>query len=149
MRGLLSEADSENELAFVLAHELGYFRGRDHLRGMVRAAAFTLLSATIGTATCIGAPNGLALTQRLTQSGFKRAQESAADELALDLVHEEYGHLAGVFDFFRRDTAGGIGPQWLSTHPSSDDRMERLETLARRRGWGLEGAKRPPVGINQ
>jgi beta-barrel assembly-enhancing protease len=148
-RGLLTQAESENELAFVLAHELGHFEKRDHLRGMGRATAFTLLSATIGAATGIGVPNGLALTQRLTQSGFNRAQESAADEFALDLVHREYGHLAGAFDFFGRDTAGGVGPMWLSTHPSSDDRIERLESLARQRGWSLEGAKRLPIRLNQ
>lgn len=151
-RGLLTRAESENELAFVLAHELGHFQGRDHLRGMGRAAAFTLLSATLGAATGIGAPNGLALAERLTQSGFNRAQESAADEFALDLVHAEYGHLAGAFDFFGRDTAVGTGSaavSWLSTHPSSGDRIERLEALARQRGWSLEGTKRPAVHINQ
>lgn len=148
-RGLLMQAESENELAFVLAHELGHFRGRDHLRGMGRAAAFTLLSATIGAASGIGAPNGLALTQHLTQSGFNRAQESAADEFALDLVYREYGHLAGAFDFFSRDAVGGGGPMWLSTHPSSDNRIESLETIARKRGWSLAGAKRPPVRLNQ
>ena len=35
-RGLLDNVESENELAFVLAHELGHFRNRDHLRGSVR-----------------------------------------------------------------------------------------------------------------
>jgi len=94
----------------------------------------------------------LTLAQSLTQSGFNRAQESAADEFALDLVHREYGHLGGAFDFFRKDTAGGGGRMavsWLSTHPSSDDRIERLENLARQRGWGLDGAKRPAVRLNQ
>jgi len=151
-RGLLAEAESENELAFVLAHELGHFHGRDHLRGMGRAAAFTLLSATLGAATGIGAPNGLALAERLTQSGFSRAQDSAADEFALGLVYAEYGHLAGAFDFFGRDTAGGTGStavSWLSTHPSSEDRIEKLESLARQRGWSLEGVKSPSVPLNQ
>lgn len=151
-RGLIAEAESENELAFVLAHELGHFHGRDHLRGMGRAAAFTLLSATLGAATGVGAPNALGLAQQLAQSGFNRAQESAADEFALGLVYAEYGHLAGAFDFFRRDGAdpdGHAGVPWISTHPSSDDRIERLEALARERGWSLEGAKRPAIRINQ
>lgn len=151
-RGLLAQAESENELAFVLAHELGHVQGRDHLRGLGRAAAFTLLSATLGAATGMGAPNELALAQRLTQSGFSRAQESAADEFALGLVRAEYGHLAGAFDFFGRDSSGGIGPgavSWLSTHPSPGDRIDMLETLARQRGWSLEGPKRPPLQINQ
>ena len=151
-RGLIEQSESENELAFVLAHELGHFHGRDHLRGIGRAAAFTLLSATLGAAVGMGVPDGLTLAQSLTQSGFNRAQESAADEFALDLVHREYGHLGGAFDFFRKDTAGGGGRMavsWLSTHPSSDDRIERLENLARQRGWSLDGTKGPAVRLNQ
>ena len=32
--GLLDKVNSENELAFVLAHEMGHYMHRDHLRGM-------------------------------------------------------------------------------------------------------------------
>jgi Zn-dependent protease with chaperone function len=59
-RGLIEQSESENELAFVLAHELGHFHGRDHLRGIGRAAAFTLLSATLGAAAGMGVPDGAA-----------------------------------------------------------------------------------------
>ncbi|NOQ42039.1 MAG: M48 family metalloprotease, partial [Desulfuromusa sp.] len=45
--GLLELMESENELAMVLAHELGHFAHRDHLRGLGRglgvAVAATLL----------------------------------------------------------------------------------------------------------
>ncbi|MCK7469774.1 MAG: M48 family metalloprotease [Desulfomicrobium escambiense] len=35
--GLLNTVTSENELAFILAHEMGHFQHRDHLRGAGRA----------------------------------------------------------------------------------------------------------------
>ncbi len=41
--GLLEKMTSENELAFVLAHELGHYDHRDHLRGLGRAALGTTL----------------------------------------------------------------------------------------------------------
>ena len=40
--GLLAEMTSENELAFVLAHELGHYANRDHLRGLGRALVLML-----------------------------------------------------------------------------------------------------------
>jgi Zn-dependent protease with chaperone function len=49
-RGLIDAVDSENELAFVLAHEIGHFRNRDHLRQLGRGFAFGLvLLAVAGT----------------------------------------------------------------------------------------------------
>ena len=38
---LLDSVQSENGLAFVLAHELSHFQNRDHLRGMGRSIVFT------------------------------------------------------------------------------------------------------------
>ncbi len=41
-RGLLDSVESENELAFVLGHEIGHFRNRDHLRGLGRGLIVSL-----------------------------------------------------------------------------------------------------------
>jgi Zn-dependent protease with chaperone function len=150
-RGLLEQAESENELAFVLAHELGHFRGRDHLAAIGRASAFALLRIGVSSLTGMGVPQGLGWAELLTTSGFSRAQESNADEFALGLVHAEYGHLGGAFDFFRRDSGDAVGKDlvgWISTHPISDDRVATLEELGRSRGWSLSGTNRPAIQSN-
>ena len=41
-QGLLDEVESENELAFVLGHELGHYRNRDHLRALGRGIVLAL-----------------------------------------------------------------------------------------------------------
>ena len=41
--GLISGVESENELAFVLGHELGHFRNRDHLRSLGRGALMRMV----------------------------------------------------------------------------------------------------------
>ena len=43
--GLLDQVESENELAFVLGHEIGHFRNRDHLRALGRIAVLSMVFA--------------------------------------------------------------------------------------------------------
>lgn len=145
--GLLARTGSENELAFVLAHEIGHFRDRDHLRNLGRAALVGLALAAAG----IGEPTAVAVSQPfvvLAGRGFDRSQEREADRFALGLVAAEYGHAAGAADFFRRQPDAEAGAVtrvagWVSTHPVSADRIADLEAEARARGLALEGPTTP------
>jgi len=145
--GLLDQATSENELAFVIGHELGHYRGRDHLRGLGRGVALGLVFAALGVADA-GAAGGFAtLAGELTSRGFDREQESEADDFGLSLVHAEYGHVAGAGDFFRRlpqqETAVERLAGYLSTHPLSSERIDEMLELASARGWPLTGLLTP------
>ena len=92
--GLLKKAASENELAFVIAHEMGHYAHRDHLRGVGRAVVFiTISTALFGTDGNIS--NMLAQALNITELSFSRKQESRADEFALELLNCAYGKNAG------------------------------------------------------
>jgi len=136
---LLAGVRSENELAFVLAHELGHVAGRDPLRALGRGLLVSLVMAAIGGAE---EARVAASAAELGERTYSREQESAADRFALGLVAAEYGHVAGATDFFRRvaDDAGG---GWLATHPASADRVAELERLAAEQGWPLAGERTP------
>jgi predicted Zn-dependent protease len=144
--GLLEGARSENELAFVLAHELGHLAGRDPLRALGRGLLVSLVVSALGGA------EGASLAASAAELGertFSREQESAADRFALTLVAEEYGHVAGAADFFRRlPDAGERGAaaeaaSWLATHPLSAARVDELERLAADHGWPTAGELTP------
>ena len=45
--GLLEKVESENELAFIIGHELGHFRNRDHIRGLGRGLAIGILITAV------------------------------------------------------------------------------------------------------
>jgi Zn-dependent protease with chaperone function len=146
--GLLEQAGSENELAFVLGHELGHFHRRDHLRGLGRGLALGLVIAGLGGSGAGSAVQLADLAARLAQRGFDREQESDADRFGLQLVAAEYGHVAGADDFFARLAgargAGGQGfAHYLSTHPLHADRVATLRRVAAREGWPTRGALRP------
>jgi Zn-dependent protease with chaperone function len=142
--GLLESVTSENELAFVLAHEIGHFRNRDHLRGLGRAVAYGLVVGIFGVGGAGGAAELAGTAGRFTEAGFSREQESDADDFALGLVHAEYGHVGGAPTFFERlpKPDGAVERElagYLSTHPLSEERIEALRELARTRGWAATG----------
>jgi Zn-dependent protease with chaperone function len=135
--GLLAEMASENELAFVLAHELGHYANRDHLRGMGRAlvlmtASTLLLGADNSINSMIG--QGMALTEL----SFSRKQERQADEFALETLYCHYGHVADATSFFSKipeDGDPGRFGHYFASHPENRRRISHLEDLAQARGY--------------
>jgi Zn-dependent protease with chaperone function len=149
-QGLLDTAQSENELAFVLGHELGHFAARDHLRAIGRGL---ILSFVMRAALGVGAGQAAvpALASELASRGFARDQERDADAFALRLLAREYGHVAGADAFFRHlpDAKAGLADRssaWLSTHPVSEERIAALAALAAREHMPATGPLRPLPG---
>jgi predicted Zn-dependent protease len=144
--GLIDQLDSENELAFVLLHEMGHFANRDHLRGLGRALVLSVLSAAI-----LGPDNPIAGILsgglRLTELHFSREQEIAADEYAVQALHCAYGHVAGADGFFGELKKGeGRADRmtaYLRTHPLSGDRVEHIAEYARENGYLAEARQSP------
>jgi len=137
-QGLLDSLDNEIEFAFVLGHELGHFRNRDHLRGLGRA-----LGVAIAYAVIFGGEMGQDslgnVFQFVLSRGYSRRQERRADEFGIELVYRTYGRTDGVDRLFRILRKERFAPAWaymLATHPSPNDRIRELEEHARRLGAG-------------
>jgi Zn-dependent protease with chaperone function len=145
-RGLLLELQSENELAFVLGHELGHFHSRDHLRGLGRVILYQLTASAL-FGFHVTAPDVTAFLGSMTARGFDRSQERAADRFGLNLVQAEYGHVAGSGRFFERLASHASEldelAAYVSTHPASSDRLEDLDDYAAEQGWERDGELDP------
>ena len=135
--GLLAEMASENELAFVLAHELGHYAHRDHLRGLGRV--LVLMTATT---VLLGADNSLSgmigNSMTLTELSFSRRQETQADEFALEALFCHYGHVSGATAFFGKiphDSDPGRFGHYFASHPENRRRIRHLEELGQRRNY--------------
>jgi len=143
--GLLDKVDSENELAFVLAHEMGHFAHRDHLRGMGRAFVFITISTLLfGTDSNIS--KMLVHGLNITEMSFSRKQEARADEFALETLHCDYGHVAGATDFFEKISKEGDPGKfghYFASHPENRKRISHLENIIRSREFKL--GKRKPL----
>ncbi|MEN8218455.1 MAG: M48 family metallopeptidase [Pseudomonadota bacterium] len=146
---LLETVKSENELALVLAHELGHFQARDPLKSLGRSLVFVAISAIIGISESGGLPQIIPLTSQLTNLSYSRKQESAADIYALSRVVSRYGHGGHSLDFFKRlETEEEQGrllkmSEYFSTHPLSGARVDDLNQEAAEKGWSMEGDVTP------
>ncbi|GAB4198245.1 MAG: hypothetical protein Fur006_47760 [Coleofasciculaceae cyanobacterium] len=125
--GLVSQAESENELMMVLGHELGHFAHRDHLRGLGRSLLVQIVIAMFIGDTGWLQSAAVSSIETVTRSQFSQSQERKADEYGLILLQKTYGHVAGATDFFARmSRQKGANVAFLSTHPAPGKRVNEL-----------------------
>lgn len=149
-RGLLERVPDENVLAMVIAHEIGHVKHRHPITSLGRVVAIgavvSLVSASAGD-QIVGSVLGN--SGMLTLLTFSRTQEEEADETAVAALVQSYGHAGGATDTFVMLAAvsGERGraepPKFLSTHPLSRERVERLARIVERSGWQRDGGRTP------
>ncbi len=129
-RGILADMPHENALVTVLAHEVAHVKHRDPVVALGRGVA---VMAALGALSGFGdggvVANQLGNAGLLTTLTFNRDQERAADEEALRTLERWYGYTAGAADLFRvleRAAAGHEPPEFMSTHPATDERIARM-----------------------
>ncbi|MBD8533313.1 MULTISPECIES: M48 family metallopeptidase [unclassified Massilia] len=136
--GLLTHVQSENGLAFVLAHELAHLAHRDHLRALGRGVVLYGLAALIGGDGSALA-GVLAPVQQFGTTSYSRARESAADALALRVLACRYGHVGGATEFFEalraRDDDALPGSHYFMSHPAMGARIDAIHAAARKAGY--------------
>ena len=136
---LLDIMESENELSFVLGHEIGHFKNKDHLRGLGRGLVFAAISAILlPPDSSVGRLIGK--TVQITESGFSREQESEADAFGLQAIDCAYGHVNGASHFFKhmpRDLDPGHLGHYFSSHPENEKRIKTLLDLSEKKGYAI------------
>ena len=143
---LLNKINSENELAFVLFHEMGHFANRDHLRGIGRSLVFIVITSLL-----LGPDNQLVnlMVQgiQLGENKFSREQEIAADEFALRNLNCFYGDVMGAADFFNKladtEEPAGFFEKYYLTHPDSKQRAAHMEDYRKANDFTANGPLLP------
>ena len=149
--GLLDQMSSENELVFVLGHELGHFKNRDHFRSLGRGLVLWVMSLfLLGPDNDVG--EFLFSALGVAERTHSREQESAADEYALEVLNCHYGHVGGSTKFFEHLRDKNQTPEILkyySTHPSDQKRIDDLNALALEKKFKVESVKPWTVSTQQ
>ena len=126
--GLMKKAESGEEVAGVLSHELNHVLQRHGLERIVKNLGFLTVVAIV-----FGDQQGLVgimkqLGVELFTLKFGREQETEADLTGLQLLQRAKIDPSGMIRFFERLSEKDEGRmEWLSTHPMSTARAERLK----------------------
>ena len=123
--GLLAKADNADEIAGVLAHELGHLKHRDSMRGLIRDGSTSfLIGLLFGDIT--GSSALIFGSRTLVTSSHSREAETNADGFAIDVMHRLGRPAKPTGELLLRVTGKeGKGLSIISTHPLSEDRLAR------------------------
>lgn len=132
--GLLQAADTPEEIAGVLAHEIAHVTERHSFRSLINAAGLYLIVQFFFGDTS-GAMAVLTEGSRmLLKQSYSRDFERNADDVGWDYLVKANIDPRGMIRFFQRmkeeeakDPQRSGALQLLNTHPASDERMRRLE----------------------
>ena len=130
--GLILKADSESELAGVMAHEIAHVAARHGTRQASRGqlaniASFPLIF--LGGWTGYGVRQGAGLAIPLGFLNFSRAFEREADYLGLQYLYKTGYDPTSFVEFFEKIQSmemrrPGSVSKLFSTHPLTDDRIK-------------------------
>ena len=134
--GLLKVAENQHQLAAVIGHEVAHVLA-EHPNARVSAAYATQAGLDIAQALA-GAPSSqkeslFGLLGVGAQFGilmpYGRAQESEADVLGIDLMAKAGFDPRESVELWRNmaKAGGAQPPQFLSTHPATDTRIQQLQ----------------------
>jgi len=139
-RGMLAHLNNEDQLATVLAHEIGHVAARHAARQAWQqqiGQGLLLGGALLGQGLGLPAQDILNLGGMATQLIFLRY--SREDELEADKLGAEYSSAAGydpreaigLFQTLNRiqEKEGQGMPSFLATHPNPGDRIQRIREL--------------------
>ena len=125
--GLIQAAETRAQLASVMAHEIAHINEKHGVKGLKQAVAARGIANTVGLETSTLAPIAYQLAVDLPQS---RSFEYEADSSGLEILQQS-GYPAEAFGNFLTKLKGGGGtPEFLRTHPSSENRIEAISEVA-------------------
>jgi len=136
--GLLESVSSTNGLMFILAHELGHFKNRDHLRLMGRGIVLSIL-AMLAFGGDSGFSDILASTINLRTAKYSQSRESQADHTALHALQCHFGHVGGATELFetlksQEERFNFEMLHYFSNHPELQQRIDDLHRLSQELG---------------
>ena len=132
-KGLIDLAQSDDEIAAVLAHESTHIVRRHAAKQISDANAKGLIASLLTEGKSSALQTLASIGLQLDQLHYSRADEDEADDNGFRYLTQAGYNPNAMADFFKRMQAkekSGGGPEWLSDHPATQKRIDVSERRA-------------------
>lgn len=128
--GLLQRARNADEVAGVLAHELGHAQNRDGLRKIIQTGGSSFLIGLL-FGDVMGGGAVLFAARSVIDASYSRDAETRADDFAIQGMHALGRSPEPLGELLVRMTGGSRVSTIIDSHPVSAERLERMKKDAR------------------
>ena len=132
-RGLIEKADSADEVAGVIAHEIGHVAHRDGTKAVLQAGGLSFLFGML-LGDFVGGGAVVIAAKTVLQSSYSREAEAAADAYGADLMVKAHGNPRALATMLGK--IGGAtepGMKILLDHPETKARIAAINKIANAR----------------
>jgi predicted Zn-dependent protease len=133
-RGLIDKAENADEIAGVIAHEIGHVAHRDGTRAILEGAGLSFLFGML-LGDFVGGGAVVFAAKSVLQSSYTREAETAADSYGTDLMNKADADARALANMLEK--IGG------ATEPGMTILMDHPETKARVAAIRRNAASRP------
>ena len=135
--GIIHFLDNEAQFAGVMAHEMAHCDLRHSTNTLTTTYGVSiLLSILLGQSTGELTEIIASYAYGLGTLAYSRLHEYQADEYSVKFLYETSYEARGIADFFIKMEGAPHPPQFLSTHPSPENRIEKINEV-----WASLGGK--------
>jgi predicted Zn-dependent protease len=127
---LFSKLENEDQLAGVLGHEIGHVLGRHSAERMAKQGLTQGLLTAVMAGGGTDAAQVAAMIGNLVNMKYGRQDELESDELGVRFMIEAgYSpeEMIGVMKILKASAGGKRVPEFQSTHPDPDNRIEKIK----------------------
>lgn len=126
--GIIKYLDNEAQFAGVMAHEMAHVARRHSTEQLTKVYGLQILfSILLGGSNDMLGQIAAELATGLAALAFSRDHEYEADEYAVKYLYSTSYDARGIAGFFQKLEGSSHPPEFLSTHPSPENRIEEIE----------------------
>jgi Zn-dependent protease with chaperone function len=129
LQGLIENAKDVDEVAAIIAHELGHIAHRDGTRSIMQSAGLSLVFGML-LGDFVGGAAVVVAAQLLLKASYSRRQESAADDFSVRTLQELDVNPRALATFLDRVARTPRGWSIFFAHPSVPERVARINAMA-------------------
>jgi Zn-dependent protease with chaperone function len=128
-KGLIDQAESVDEVAGVIAHELGHVANRDGTRAILQGTGLSLIFGML-LGDFVGGGAVVLASESLLKSAYSRGAETRADDFAVRTLQAADADPRALGRFLGRIAGKTRRGSIFLDHPATPDRVSRIDAIA-------------------